>query len=123
MPIAVYYESTPVSEGRPKLHWHNMLFRYGHIANQFEPILNNWLSNYEISAPAFNLYFASKSGVHKYLDGRFLSLAQGIETLHRRNSQETFMPEGEFDQLIETIVKGCPAERREWLSKKLVYAN
>lgn len=123
VPIAVYYESNPVSEGHPKLHLHNMLFRYGHIANQLEPILNSWLSNYEISAPAFNLYFASKSGAHKYLDGRFLSLAQGIETLHRRNLQETLMPDREFDQLVATIVEGCPAVRREWLSKKLEYAN
>lgn len=122
-PIAIYYASTPVSEGRPKLHWHNMLFRYGHIADQLESILNSWLSNYEISAPAFNLYFASKSGAHKYLDGRFLSLVQGIETLHRRNSQETLMPDSEFDQLVATIVDGCPAGRKEWLSKKLVYAN
>jgi len=123
VPIAVYYESTPVSEGRPKLHWHNMLFRYGYIANQLEPILNSWLTNYEISAPAFNLYFASKSGAHKYLEGRFLSLAQGIETLHRRNSHETHMLDEEFDQLVVTIVEGCPSVRREWLLKKLEYAN
>lgn len=124
VPIAVYYdESTPVSEGCPKLHRHNMLFRYDHIANQLETILNSWLTNYEISAPAFNLYFASKFGAHKYLDGRFLSLAQGIETLHRRNSQETLMLDEEFDQLVATIVEGCPSVRREWLSKKLEYAN
>lgn len=123
VPIAVYYESTPVSEGRPKLHWHNMLLRYGYIANQLEPILNSWLTNYEISAPAFNLYFASKSGAHKYLEGRFLSLVQGIETLHRRNSQETLMLDEEFDQLVATIVEGCPSGRKEWLSKKLEYAN
>ena len=123
VPIAVYYEGSPVSEGRPKLDWHKMLFRYNDITNQLEPILNSWLGNYEISAPAFNLYFASKSGSHKYLDGRFLSLAQGIETLHRRNSQETLMADSEFDQLVATIVEGCPAEKREWLSKKLEYAN
>lgn len=123
VPISVYYESMPAAEGRQKRRWQESLFRYSDIANQIEPILNSWLSNYEDSAPAFNLYFASKSGAHRYLDGRFLSLAQGIETLHRRNSKETFLTEGEFDQLVETIVRGCPAERREWLLKKLEYAN
>lgn len=123
VPIKVYYQSIPFSEVKPKVQWHDMLFRYGHIANQLERILNNWLTNYETSEPAFNLYFSSKSGGHKYLDGRFLSLAQGIETLHRRNSQETLMPANEFDDLVTALLKGCPSEKQEWLKKKLEYAN
>ena len=74
VPIKLYYQSRPLSDTRPKISWHNMLFRYGQVANQLEAILKNWLSNYETSEPAFNLYFASKAGAHKYLDGRFLSL-------------------------------------------------
>lgn len=123
IPIKVYYRSIPLSEVKPKVQWHGMLFRYGQIATQLEIILNNWLNNYETSEPAFNLYFASKSGAHRYLDGRFLSLAQGIETLHRRNSKETMMAEGEFNHLVATILKGCPSQKQEWLKKRLEYAN
>ncbi len=123
VPIKLYYQSSPLSDARPTISWHNMLFRYGHVANQLEAILKNWLSNYETSEPAFNLYFASKAGAHKYLDGRFLSLAQGIETLHRRNSKDTFMPEGEFGDFIAALVKSCPSDQQDWLAKKLEYAN
>jgi len=123
VPIKIYYQSIPLSEVKPKVQWHGMLFRYGHIATQLEMILNKWLNNYETSEPAFNLYFASKSGAHRYLDGRFLSLAQGIETLHRRNSQETMMAESNFNDLVTAVVKGCPSEKQEWLKKKLEYAN
>lgn len=123
VPIKLYYQSIPFRDAKPKVGWHNMLFRYGHIADKLTIILNNWLSNYETSEPAFNLYFASKAGAHKYLDGRFLSLVQGIETLHRRNSQETTMPEAEFNELIAALVKGLPSIKQEWLAKKLEYAN
>lgn len=123
VPIQLYYQSSPLSDTRPKISWHNMLFRYGHVANQLEAILKNWLSNYETSEPAFNLYFASKAGAHKYLDGRFLSLAQGIETLHRRNSKDTLMPETEFGDLVVALVNSCPTIHQDWLAKKLEYAN
>ena len=83
-----------------------------------------WVKNYEISEPAFNLYFSTKSGGQKYLDGKFLSLAQGIETLHRRNSQETQMPEEEFSTLKDKILKAIPNQKQnEWIKTKLEYAN
>lgn len=123
VPIEIYYESIPDSKMKPKVQRHNMLFSYEHVANDLERMLANWFANYETSAPAFNLYFASKSGAHKYLDGKFLSLVQGIETLHRRNSQETLMPESEFNDLVTTISKACPNDKQDWLNEKLQYAN
>ena len=100
-----------------------MLFLYRNFEKEFEEILNRWLKNYETSEPAFNLYFASKSGAHKYLDGKFLSLVQGIETLHRRNSQETPIPEEEFSNLVDTMLKDVPHDKGEWIREKLKYAN
>ncbi|HRB17430.1 MAG TPA: hypothetical protein PK224_16665 [Nitrospira sp.] len=123
IPIKLYYQSSPTSKTKPNVQWHRMIFNYSHVATDFEKVLTHWLTNYEISEPAFNLYFASKSGAHKYIDGRFLSLAQGIETLHRRNSKETSMPEEEFNKLIETTLKSCPSDKREWMGKRLKYAN
>ena len=122
-PIKVYYQGTPHLETKSKIYWHDMLFLYRDVANDFEEILHRWLKNYETSEPAFNLYFASKSGAHKYLDGNFLSLVQGIETLHRRNSQETSMPEEEFSNLVDTILKNVPNDKKELIKEKLKYAN
>lgn len=123
IPIKMYYKSNPYSEAKPKVQWREMLFRYVHVASELEKILCNWLANYQISEPAFNLYFASKSGAHKYLEGRFLSLAQAIETLHRRNSSDMLMPAEEFDELIKFISKACPSNKKDWLDGKLKYAN
>ena len=124
IPIKIYDQSEPNFETKPKVSRHNMLFGYDNVADQLEEILIKWLENYEISKPAFNLYFAARSGGHKYLDGKFLSLAQGIETLHRRNSQETQMPEDEFRNLIDTILNAVPDDgQRRWIDEKLKYAN
>ncbi len=124
IPIKIYYQSEPHSETKPKVHPHDMLFRYRDVADQREEILTKWIKNYDISEPSFNLYFATMSGGQKYVDGKFLSLAQGIETLHRRNSQETQMPEAEFSNLIDTILNAVPDDgQRRWIDEKLKYAN
>lgn len=124
IPIKIYYQSEPYSDTKPKVHPHDMLFDYGNVSDQIEEILTRWIQDYEISKPAFNLYFATKSGGQKYLDGKFLSLAQGIETLHRRNSQETQMPEDEFRNLIDTILNAVPDdEQKRWIDEKMKYAN
>lgn len=124
IPIKIYYRSDPYSETKPEVYQRDMLFCYPDISDQCEGILTKWIKNYEIAEPAFNLYFSCRSGVHKYLDGKFLLLAQGIETLHRRNSQETQMPEDEFRNLIDTILNAVPDdEQRRWIDEKLKYAN
>ncbi len=124
IPIRIYDQSEPNSETKLRIHPHNMFFGYGNVADQLEEILIKWFENYETSKPAFNLYFASRSGGHKYLEGKFLSLAQGIETLHRRNSQETQMSEDEFRNLIDTILTAIPDDgQRQWIDEKLKYAN
>lgn len=122
-PIKVYYQSIPYSETETEIHWSDMLFIYKEVADQFEEILTKWIENYEIYEPAFNLYFVSVFGGQKYLEGKFLSLAQGIETLHRRSSQEMEMPEEEFIKIKKSVLEVTPSEKQEWLAVRLKYAN
>lgn len=122
-PIRIYFQDIRSSDVKAKVESHRMLFHYGHIAKDLERILNNWLANYTTSEPAFNLYFTAKAGAQKYIDGRFLSLAQGIETLHRRNSTKTLMPENEFKQMLQIISKNCPGEKKHWLNDRIAYGN
>lgn len=123
VPIEIYFSRFNSDKPAPKISKHNMLLSYGDIAPELQRLLKNWLANYETSEPAFNLYFAAKADAHAYLDGRFLSFAQGIETLHRRNSTVTTMPQEEFQALVKTLSTTCPPEKRQWLSQKMHYAN
>lgn len=121
--VQIYYGSIPNAEAKPKIHWSDMLFRYDQVNQGLEELLSKWFANYETSEPAFNLYFAYKSGAQRYIDGRFLSLAQGIETLHRRNSTKTLMPPAEFKQLVQTVLGSCPSEKKQWLNARIAYGN
>jgi hypothetical protein len=57
------------------------------------------------------------------LEGKFLALAQGLETYHRRTSNEKLMDEAVFKELTENLIKQCPEENKEWLSGRLKYGN
>ncbi len=121
--ISIYYASLPYTENEPKIDSHRMLFRFGQIKERAESIVNNWLDAYDEIDPALNLYFSTKTGAHKYLDGKFLALAQGLETYHRRTSNDKLMDETIFKELTEKLIKQCPVKNQEWLSGRLQHGN
>lgn len=122
-PITLYYASLPYVKEAPKISWHRMLFRYGDVSDKFTAVVNNWLNAYGDIKHALNLYFSAKMGAHKYLDGKFLSLAQGLETYHRNTSSEKLMDDKIFDDLVKELTELCPTEHRKWLSGRLKYGN
>ncbi|MBS61783.1 HEPN domain-containing protein [Salinisphaera sp.] len=121
--IKVYYPSLPFSESTPKIDAHRMLFRFSNIQQDAESIFNSWLTAYQIIRPALGLYFSAVSGTHKYLDGKFLALAQALETYHRRTSSETLMAPNEFRRLVAKSLWSCPKEHRKWLRNRIYYGN
>jgi hypothetical protein len=123
VPIKIYYPSIPFSEKEPSTSWHRMLFTYGTIKTNAQDVLNNWLRAYEIMAPALSLYFSTKNGAQKYLDGKFLALAQGLETYHRRTSDEKLMDSSEFETLVSKITESCPDQNMDWLKGRLMHGN
>lgn len=121
--IELYYPSLPFSDDVPKIDPYRMLFKLSDIRENAEEIFNNWLNAYSIIRPALGLYFSAATGTHKYLDGRFLALTQGLETYHRRTSSETLMERGKFRALFATLLCLCPKEHRKWLRGRLYHAN
>ncbi len=107
--IKIFYPSLPFPKEHPKIDVHRMLFRFSHIRENAEEIFNNWLNAYSVISPAIGLYFSAVSGSHKYLDGKFLALAQGLETYHRRTSSETLMDKSEFRSMMAKLL---------WMSKR-----
>lgn len=123
IPVGFYHKSSGFVEKTSQINKRDMLFLYPFINENFGKILNNWLNAYEIFEPSLNLYFSTKMNGQKYIDGKFLALIQGLETLHRRSSSETFMDEEKFKEMIENILINCPEENKEWLQGRLKYGN
>ena len=123
VPINIYYRSALYSEKTLKINQHDMLFFYRDIKDKIEEMLSNWLRKQELFKEAFNEYFAAKYGAYEYLEGEFLSLVRGIEVLHRKNSQDTEMPEEQFENLVSGILENTPKETHKWIKEKFKHAN
>lgn len=121
--ISLYYPSLPYTESEPKIDQYGMLFEFGQIRQNAERVVNNWFDAYDEISPVLNLYFSTKTGAHKYLESKFLALAQGLENYHRRTSDEKIMDDHVFKELTESLIKHCPEENREWLAGRLQHGN
>lgn len=120
--MPVFFESSAASLS-VSFDRHDLLFAYPNVADQLEQMLTIWLDQHEALAPAFDLYFSVRSGRHTYLESAFLSIAQGLETLHDRTSSETLESPEEFARRVSSILANCPEEYRPWLGEELAYAN
>lgn len=123
IPIKIYYQSNIYSEKLPNRNLHNILFNYNMIKDNAQQVFNSWINAYEYLSPAFSLYFSTKIGAQKYLDGKFLALAQGLETYHRRTSDEKLMDPESFEKLVSSIIDSCPEENIEWLKGRIMHGN
>ena len=123
VPVSIYYQSIPYSKTVPNKNWRDMLFIFPTIKQNAQSALNNWINAYESLSPTLELYFSTKTGAQKYLDGKFLLLAQTLETYHRRTSNERLMDSNEFTTLKSKIIENCPKEHIEWLKYRLMYGN
>ena len=121
--IKLYYSSRPFSENEPKIDCRRFLFKFSDIRENAEQVFNNWLDAFSVIKPSLGLYFSAAMGDHKYLDGRFLALAQGLETYHRRTSSETLMERAEFRARVARLLWTCPKEQRKWLRGRLHHGN
>ncbi|GFD91034.1 hypothetical protein KUL152_32600 [Tenacibaculum sp. KUL152] len=121
--IKLFYPSLPFSSIAPKIDRHKVLFRFEDIRKNAEHVFNKWFSTYSVIRPSLGLYFSAVSGDHKYLDGKFLALAQSLETYHRRTSNDILMDGSEFRSMVASILWNCPKKNRKWLRGRLFHGN
>lgn len=102
--INVYYESIPSFAPEKKFYEHEMVFKFQDIKEQLSMILNTWLFMYEKLEPAINLYFSTINNEELYIDNKFLSFIQGLETFHRRITDNQSISEREHQDRISKIL-------------------
>ncbi|MCP1617014.1 hypothetical protein FBY21_1615 [Pseudomonas sp. SLBN-26] len=122
--VGVFYRSLPFSTTRPTLRSrHDFPFTFPQISSHFQEIIKCWMNNFDSLYPSINTYISTKDGTHKYLENKFLSLAQALETFSRSTNTETQFEEEEFSKLCETLIRACPEGHKEWLARRLTHAN
>ena len=83
-PVEIYYELPNISKTTKTLLPFDMLFTFKDISNRFEIFLRNWFEKADLLKPICDLYFGTLYNPHMYLEHRFLSLIQAIESFHQR---------------------------------------
>ncbi len=119
----IYYSSVFKSNEAQSDKVDGPLLKFTDIASINPCFFKNWMAAYEDLSPALALYFAYHLGAYRFLDSKFLALAQGLETLHRRTSSELSMSESDFQKMLSEILDSCPTTHKEWLEMKLYFAN
>lgn len=125
-PMSLYYESRPYTKTEPRIDSYQMLFGFDQIRKDAERIFNKWFDAYENISPALNLYFAARTGAYQYLEGKFLALAQALETYHRRTLNPKKVGLGKrVTELIESFENfiGTSEERKNLKSTIVATRN
>jgi hypothetical protein len=129
LPVDIYfaYPWLPVKTRAP--HPIEMLFTLPDIEEHLGSYINNWLHKADTLTPVFNLYFATLYEPQVFLEFKFLSLAQAIETYHRRiiggkyQTDEEYLA-GLYKVLVNAVPHDLDGDFRQSLKEgKLKYAN
>ena len=121
--VVIYGRFDPYDLPREDVSIGNFLISFDEVADSIQDYLARWLERYEDYEPTFNLYFTVTANRYMHIEGGFLFLVHGIESLHRRGSSEMRMPEEEFNSLLNTILHNTPCKWRKLIRGELQYAN
>ncbi len=99
-----------------------ILFSLQEIADDFSNLMDSWLNVADGLDSVCSLFFGVQY-TKLYLDQRFLFIAQAAEVYQSRRTERLYLPENEFQDLIQVILAGCPEAHRGWLEDKIRYSN
>lgn len=122
-PVKIFYQLSNVPKVSKTLLPYDMLFTFKDISDRFEGFLKNWIRKADLLRPVYDLYFGTLYNPKMYLQHRFLSLIQAIESYHRRVKKNYELPEQEHNKRIVKILNAVPEEHKKWLEVKLAYSN
>jgi hypothetical protein len=80
--ISIYYIQS--NNLRPKSPYERPIFNYNLIADQFTPILNNWMSIDKRLEPILNYLIKSFQNDHYFDPSNFMTIINAVEGFHRR---------------------------------------
>lgn len=126
--VEIYFPEVGERNQILRTQWFEMLFTLPHVSAQLEMMLRNWFAKRQTIQPVYDLYFSTLY-LPVYAEFHFLSLAQAVETYHRRVYGGKYLPDEEFlagpyKALVAAIPGELARDFKTSLKKgKLRYAN
>ena len=110
-----------------ELHSPLMCFPLRDIINVVQALTEQWFGSLTLLGPVYDLLFGTLFGRESFVQSKFLSLTQALESFHRRTAGGTYMPTDDFlpvkDSLIAAVPASVPDSLRRRLSDTIKYAN
>lgn len=129
LPIDIYFAFPWLQPETRAPHPQEMLFTLPDVEEHLETYVCNWVHKADALKPVFNLYFSTLYEPQVFLEFKFLSLAQAIETYHRRMIGGKYQADEEYlAGLYRILVSAIPYDlnddfRESLKAGKLRYAN
>lgn len=126
--VEIFFLLPESLEINKKISIHDMLFIFNDIADNIALYFGNWLQKSELLEPAFDLYFGTLYNRRMYLQQRFLSLSQAVESYHRRTLQGKYQSDedylrGLYPEFVKCIPTGLEEGFKESLQRRMKYLN
>jgi hypothetical protein len=121
--VEIFYQPISTPTGSNTLLPTDMLFTLSETNGRLAFFLGNWLRKADELAPIYYLYFVAVNSSGTYLEHKFLSIAQAVESYHRRRVGNAIFPKAEHRRRKKLIINAVPAEDKDWLKQRLQYSN
>ena len=119
--IRMYYRRLPHSEAKAEIKIMQMIFRFRDVSDDVGEIIRRWIEHYDVLEPVFNLYFASRSGLRMFQEHIFLTLVQGLESLHRRIGSVKSSKDDKVEEVVNEALQSLTEEKRLILKRVVQY--
>jgi hypothetical protein len=107
--VEIYYAINRFNIPNKQILNRDMFFVLSEIED-FEIIINNWLINYDSLRPVYSAYFGTLNNSKMFLEQEFLSLAQALESYHRRMFGGSYIDEEDYKPFAEILYDAIPSE-------------
>lgn len=121
--IMIYFYTKKETENYKQIMPVYMLFNLRRIQERFESYVKNWFNRKEVLNPIFDLYFGTLYNSDMYLEQRYLSLVQALESFHRRTRKNYELSPEEHETRVKSIIAVVNEQHKEWLKSRLEYSN
>jgi hypothetical protein len=108
--LRIYHPIHRRDTGKGTLHPFDMLFSFRTIADVYQTCLERWFSRADLLRPVYGLYFGTRYNDPGALEPEFLSLAQALESYHRRVIGGALLGARKFSLVKEALLNTLSRE-------------
>jgi len=125
--LSLYFQPVAEVMATERFSYLGVFFLLNDIAGDFERYLRESFGKADLLRPVYDLYFSLVNRLSMFLETRFLTVAQALETYHRRIIGGKYVEDAEWEQVRPCLTEALPpsvhSEFRDSITQRLRYLN